>query len=264
VIEMAKGKEVAVQSQGAVAFSQETPTWLNKNSARGSENVGTKDIALPRLEIVQAQSPIKDVNEDAREGMFFNSVTQDVLGDKVFFVPVYYRMEYLVWKDQDSGGGFFGAHESESEANARIAEEIANDPSLGGVTKDGRPMLEAVDTPVHYGLMIDMQGPEVRSQQLVISMPKSKAKVSRKWNSVIQMVGGDRFSRVYALTTFKDKNKQNKTFFNFVVQPAGFPPESIYREAERLYEVFRRDGVKADHASVANQGEEGTLETDPI
>jgi hypothetical protein len=80
-------------------------------------------------------------------------------------------------------------------------------------------------------------------------MPKSKAKVSRKWNSMIQMAGGDRFSRAYRVTTFKDKNRQNKTFFNYIVQPAGFPPEPIFREAERLYELFKTEGVRANHES---------------
>lgn len=240
---MAKGKEVAVPNQGAMAFAQDTPDWAKGGTGRGSENVGTKDILLPRLEIVQAQSPIKDTNEDAKEGLMFNTVTSEVLGDEVYIVPLYYRMEYLLWKDQDKGGGFFGAYDSENEAKQRLHEVVAD----GEDESD----MEIVDTPVHYCLRIK---PDMTIEQIVISMPKSKAKVSRKWNAAIQIAGGDRFSRVYKMTTFKDKNKQNKTFFNFVVQPAGFPPEAIYREAEKLYTSFRELGVKADHGS-AGSGE---------
>lgn len=246
--------EVAVQQQGEVSmFSNEAPAWVDPSKQRGSENVGTKDLILPRLEIVQAQSPIKDTDPEAKEGLMFNTVTQEVLGDAVFIVPITYRMEYLVWKDQDSGGGFFGAYDTEAQAQSRVAEEVSKgeDPAL----------LEIVDTPVHYCLRVR---PDMTTENIVISMAKSKAKVSRKWNSIIQLCGGDRFARAYKITTFKDKNKQNKTFYNYVVQPAGFAPEPIFRKAEALYEVFQTQGFTADHASGAVNGEGGSPDTDPI
>ena len=77
--------EVATAATSAAAmFSNETPEWVKNGQGRGSENVTTKDMILPRLEIVQAQSPIKDENSDAVEGMLFNTVTQEVVGDTAF------------------------------------------------------------------------------------------------------------------------------------------------------------------------------------
>lgn len=253
-----QSKEVATQNGGAIAFAQEVPEWAKNGTGRGSENVTNKDMLLPRLEIIQAQSPIKDTNPDAEEGLLFNTVTGDVLGEKVYIVPIFFRLEYLVWKDQDAGGGFFGAFNTQDEAESRKQELISD-----GEDPDE---IEIIDTPVHYCLRVR---DDMTTEQIVVSMSKSKAKVSRKWNSAINIVGGDRFSRVYAFTTFKDKNKQNKTFFNYVVQPAGFPPEKVFREAERLYEVFLKEGVKADHASgggLAASGEtgNGSMDTDDI
>jgi len=244
--------EVAVKDEQAVGFynGDDVPEYLRGSQGRGSEEVGSKDITLPRLEIVQAQSPIKDQVEDARDGMLYNSATMDLIGDTAYFVNVFYRMEYLVWKDSDAGGGFFGSYPTEADANARRAEVVA-----GGEDPD---LIEVTDTPVHFGLLVFPDGRP--SQQIVISMPKSKSKVSRKWNSMIQIVGGDRFSRVYRIGTFTDKNKQNKTFKNFTVQPAGFAPEPVYREAEKLYELFKQQGVKADHESVVIDAE-GDAET---
>lgn len=255
---MAKKLETAVQEapKSGIVLSQDTPEWAKGGTARGSENVGSKDLMLPRLEIIQSESPIKDENPDAADGLMFNTVTGEVLGDTVIIVPIFYRMEYLVWKDKDHGGGFFGAFASESEALARKSEVLSEE-------RCPEEWIEVVDTPVHYCLRLREDG---KTEQIVISMPKSKAKVSRKWNSTIQICGGDRFARAYKVTTFRDKNRQGKTFQNYVVQPAGFPPEAIYREAERLYEVFRKEGVKADHASAqraAGDGE-GRMDTDPI
>lgn len=240
-----KKTEVAVQQSQELAFSTEVPDYIKQGEARGSEEVRSSDMVLPRLEIVQALSPIKETNEDAKEGYLFNSVTQEVIGDLAYFVPVYFRMEYLVWKDQDQGGGFFGSFNSESEANAR-RQELIN----GGEDPD---YIEIVDTPVQYGLRIT---PDLSvCEQIVISMAKTKAKVSRKWNAMIQIAGGDRFSRVYKLTTFRDENKKGQKFFNYVVQPAGFTPKAAYEEAERLYNVLKTQEFRVAHESVVNADE---------
>lgn len=241
VTKRAKQEVVTREPTQMAMFTDQMPDWARNGQQRGSENVGTKDLLLPRLEIVQSLSPIRENPDvDAVEGHLYNTVTQSMYGDTVYVVPIFYRMEYLVWKNQDSGGGFFGALDTAGEAEARKAQAIAD----GEKPED----MEVVDTPVHYCLLVK---PDMMTEQIVISMAKSKSKVSRKWNSIIQLGGGDRFSRAYKVTTFKDKNKQNKTFFNYIVSPAGFTPEPIFRDCEHLYSKFREQGVKADHASAA-------------
>ena len=230
----------------AAAFEMTVPDYINQGLARGSEEVKSSDMVLPRLELVQALSPIKDLDEDAKEGYLFNSVTQEVIGDLAYFVNVYFRLEYLVWKDQKEGGGFFGSFATEGEAKARRAEVVA-----GGENPD---LIEVVDTPVHYGLRIT---PDMSvCEQIVFSMAKTKSKVSRKWNAMIQIAGGDRFSRVYKITSFTDENKKGQKFKNFVVQPAGFAPKAAYIQAEALYEILKTQEFRAAHETVSDA--EGT------
>lgn len=247
-----KNTDVAVQQSQELAFSNEVPDYIKQGQARGSEEVKASDMVLPRLEIVQALSPIKETNEDAKEGYLFNSVTQEVIGDVAYFVPVYFRMEYLVWKDNDQGGGFFGSFNTAAEAEARKAEAVS-----GGENPE---YLEIVDTPVQYGLRVTPSG---EIEQIVISMAKTKAKVSRKWNAMIQITGGDRFSRVYKITTFRDENKKGQKFFNYVVQPAGFTPKAAYEQAEQLYTVLKTQDFRVAHDSVINDGE-GPKSTDGV
>jgi len=238
---MATTKKTEVATVAADPFAVASqPDYIKQGTGRGSEEVKSSDMVLPRLEIVQALSPIKELDPNAREGMLFNSVTQEIIGDIAYFVPVYYRMEYLVWKDQDQGGGFFGSFPTLEQAEERRNAEVRNG--------ENPEYLEVVDTPVHYGLRIT---PEGDKEQIVISMAKTKSKVSRKWNAMIQIAGGDRFSRVYKISAFTDENKKGQKFKNFVVQPAGFPPRAVYEEAERLYSSFRAGEVVVDHASAA-------------
>lgn len=236
---MATKNQTAVATQSANPFATALPEYIKQDSARGSEQVKTSDLILPRLEIVQALSPIKEENPEAREGMLFNSVTGDIYGDHVYFVPIYFRTEFLVWKDQNEGGGFFGSFPTLNEAQSRVAEAVDS-----GEDED---LLEIVDTPVHFGLRIT---PDLSTcEQLVISMAKTKAKISRKWNAMIQIAGGDRFARVYKISAFTDENKKGQKFKNYVVQAAGFTPEPVYRQAEKLYEVFKTQAFEAAHDS---------------
>lgn len=204
---------------------QQVPDYI-KPGNRGSEHVGTEDMVIPRLEVVQALSPAlerDDPNyiEGAKQGDLVNSVTRQNYGKEVFIVPVYYTKQWLVWKDRTKGGGFFGAYPSPAEAEARIEQE-------------GDDALEAIDTPTHLCLLIDPQ--EGKIDEIMISMPRTKAKISRQWNSMIKLAGGDRFSRVYRVTTALEENKKGK-FQNYVVQAAGFPAKVVYDKAEKLYQA---------------------------
>lgn len=254
-------KKPAVQETNEVAlFGGEggalAPSYIDQSSNRGSEQVRAEDMVLPRLEIIQALSPIKDTLGPASEGQLFNSVTGELVGEAAYFIPVFFRMEYLCWYDQDSGGGFGGSYPTEMEAEAAIKKRFTDDPE----NEEDETLWEVIDTPVHYGLLVDPTNLAL-CQQIVISMARTKAKVSRKWNSMIQMFGGDRFSRVYRIGVVQDENKKGKKFFNFEVKSVGFPTEPHYRKAMELYEIFKAGAMRAAHETVVEAAENGD---DPV
>lgn len=214
-------KEIANQQD-------QMPAYMNQGPARGSENVSTDDIQLPRVDVIQALSPqIKKSDpsyiQGAEQGVFFNTLTSDLYGGEVTFIPVYYRKQWLNWYDRKkSEGGLAGVFESAAEADAaRIAHEDA-------------AKLETVETAEHLVLVITEDGPV----EALISMAKSKMKCNRKLNSLIKLNGGDRFSRRYKLTAFEDSG-QGGDFWNIqvandTVEP--WPNEETYKLAEALYE----------------------------
>ncbi|KKL86468.1 hypothetical protein LCGC14_1944460, partial [marine sediment metagenome] len=131
----------------------------SKGPARGSEEVKSADLVIPRLEIVQSLSPARKKTdpmfiEGAEEGMIFNNVTRELYAD-VRIVPVYFRKEFLIWKDREHGGGFRGAFPSQPEAEeARTALE------------DGE-FCAVIDTAQHFCLIVRSNG---RSNEIVVSM----------------------------------------------------------------------------------------------
>jgi len=224
------GTEVAVPRSSMVLISDQVPDHIKQDKARGSEHVKTDDLVIPRLEIVQALSPaLKKADpgyiEDAEQGQLFNSVSRELYGDKVHVVPVWFDKQWLVWRDRkhkDGGqGGFFGAYPSPEEAAVRVKAE-------GGEEKG----IIVIDTPQQLCLLLNMDTGKI--EEIMVSMPRSKAKVSRQWNSLVRSAGGDRFSRVYEIGTVEQKGPKGD-FWNYSVAVRGFPAKALYTIAEDLY-----------------------------
>jgi len=246
---MAKSNAVA-KTEAFELMTDTAPEWLRAGPARGAENVTTDDMIIPRIELIQALSPARKKSdpayiEGADEGMLFNNVTRQLYGESVTVVPVFYAKQYLVWKDRKSGGGgsngFRGAFASEALARDAIAQ-------LG---EDG---LDVSDTAQHFVLV----RVEDSWQEAVISMAKSKIKVSKRWNSLIRMTNTDSFSRAYKLSAVTETNARNESYYNFNITPLGFVTKDVYERAERLYETIRSGAVKVS----AEYDSEATAESE--
>jgi len=229
--------EVATTNQFEIAVTNEVPDFLRgKEGGRGAENVGADDLVIPRIELIQALSPARNKKdaayiEGADEGMLYNNVTRELYGETVTVIPVYYSKQYLVWKDRKSGGGgsngFRGAFASLAAANAAIAQ----------LNEEG---LEAIDTAQHFVLV----GHAGEWTEAVISMSKSKMKVSKRWNSLVRMTNMDSFARAYKLSAVTETNARNESYYNLNVTPLGFVSKEIYERAEKLYNTISQGGVK--------------------
>jgi len=243
---MAKN-QVAVKEETFELVTNEIPDFL-KQGNRGAENVGTDDVIIPRIELIQALSPVRKKSDPAyidgaEEGMLYNNVTRELYGTEVTVVPVYYTKQFLVWKDRKAGGGgsngFRGAFATKELADRAIAD-LAEEA------------LEVSDTAQHFVLV--RNGDDW--QEAVISMAKSKIKVSKRWNSLMRLTNTDSFSRAYKLSATTETNARNESYFNFNVAALGFVNKELYERAEKLYETIRAGGVK-----VSNDYDGETVET---
>lgn len=229
----AKNEVAVAEERTMVVVQNDVPDYI-KHENRGSENVTTDDLVIPRLEIVQGLSPAVKRGDPgyiagAQPGMFNNSVSRQLYGEEVTVIPVHFSVQFLVWRDRklaqdlkiNGDGGFFGAYNTKAEAQARADAE-------GGEAA----AVVVQDTPTHLCLIINPETYE--AEEIMIPMPKTKAKISRQWNSLVKMNGGDRFSRAYKLTADLQKNDKGD-FYNFKVECLGFPSKDLYLRAEELY-----------------------------
>jgi hypothetical protein len=214
------------------------PDFLKNQTGRGSEEVDHNDLIIPRLEVVQSLSTVRKKSsskyiEGAEEGMLYNSVTRELYGTEVVVVPILFIKEYLVWRDRKLGGGFDGAHPTEEEARAKVSE------------MDNPDEWEVVLTHQHFCLILKEDGTK---EEAVVSMSKSKLKVSKKFNSLVRINGGDRFSRKYKLLGVPAENSQGQEFYNLDVKNVGFVDEPTYRHAEQVYDLLKSGAASADRS----------------
>lgn len=219
------------------------PAYIKQGQNRGNENVSNEDLQLPRIDVLQALSPQINKKKDeyiegAEVGMLFNTLTGELYPDGVSITPVSFVKRHLVWVDRkkDSEGGLRGVFDTSEEAEAFIESQEDEDK------------LEAVPTAEHLVLLDD-------GTEIILSMAKSKMKVSRKFNSLIRLNGGDRFSRKYLITTVDDKSAQGE-FQNIAIGNDGFPSEDVYNKAESLYEAISSGSKKQAAGNYDNASSE--------
>jgi hypothetical protein len=106
-----------------------------------------------------------------------------------------------------------------------------------------------VETPSHFGLIVGAGG---KLSEIVISMPRSKMKVSRKFNASVNLAGGDRFSRVYEFMVISERNSASQEYYNLSYKTAGFASQNVYESAEKCYTKVAK-GFTIAHDSVGDE-----------
>jgi hypothetical protein len=233
---MSKKTESTAVVAPIAGVQEQMPDWLVKGNA-GSEDVTAKDMILPRVDVLQALSPqIKKSDpgyiEGAEQGQIFNTVTGEIYGSSVTFIPILFRKEYTVWKLRKAGGGFCGAFKTELEGKQFISTLPNPDDH------------ECVESHQHFALLLTAHGPE----EAVFSMTKSKLKVSRALNTLIQIASVDRFAKAYRLDAVEATSDKGD-YWSLKAHPVGFVSKELYERGKGLYEIIKAGAADVDRSS---------------
>ncbi|MFV1943436.1 hypothetical protein VPH49_21730 [Pseudomonas luteola] len=227
---MAKTEVAVTEEKSIMAFlaSNQGPI---EGSGLGNENVGTDDLTIPRLDLIQMLSPQLQADnakyiEGAKVGMLYNSLTGDVY-DYAIVVNLAYEVKWQVFKKRIHGGGFEGSFDTEAEALAHLDAKQLN-----------RDQYDVSETAIHKCLLLDAKGQP--DQPCLIYMSGSKYKISREWNSQIRLRApkADRFATAWVIKSVGEKNKQGQPYQNFDISFAGFIGTDLYEAAKETYLGF--------------------------
>lgn len=205
-----------------------TPSFLSEYAGMGNENVSREDMIVPRLTLLQGLSPeLKPTDpkylKGAAMGNIVHLLTGEIYPNGVYVVNCMFAKEFAVFKKRTLGGGFRGTFGTMQEAQNFVAMHPESSE------------LEVNEQAVHYCLLLDEDKQYVG--EAAIMFASTKLKVSRKWNSLIDMDrGAPRFAKIYKLTSVTDKNAKGE-FYNYAVSPSGFITADLAPIAAAFYKA---------------------------
>ena len=224
---------VAVAEPAALALpTNALPDYMSKNTGRGNENVEAGHLQIPRIKLLQKMSDEVDRHhanyvEGAKDGDFFNNLTGQNYGDALYAISVSFKDEFVVWRKREAGGGFGGTFATEAEARAFCAAQE-------------KPADYDISQTHSHVLLIKDPATGTLSKPVIMDFSSSKLRVSRNWNSQIDIKGGDRFSCLWKLSSVAAKNKTGAQFMNLEVENMGWTTQEDYSTAENYYKQFAK------------------------
>jgi len=216
-------------NQALALATAELPAHLNIESSRGNENVGA-NITVPRIKQLQKMSNECDKHhpahiKGAEPGMFCNTGTSELFGEEIYAISINFTTAFKVWRAIEAGGGIVGEYQTLAEANEAIenAEGEASNYS-------------ANETHTHLLVLKDPKTGDL-SPPALMDFAVSKLTVSKRWNTSIQMKGGDRFACLWKLSTVSVTSKAGNQYLNLDIDSVGWVQEADYKAAEALYDA---------------------------
>jgi len=225
---------------------------LEEASGEGLEFISAKDLKLPILKILYANSPVLDKSDgkyiaNAERGDIYNEVTGNLWKGKdgIIVVPCLYINTFNEWKDKgDSPGRPINIHTDPS---------IMSETTRGDDNKDRLPNGNYVeDTGNHFVFILDKD--YLPQEQAVIAMKSTQKKKSKTWNSMMQtrrLKGPKGFFRppswatTYHLTTTRESNSQN-TWYGWVVEFDNFLDTTKFEKTLQITRGFYQSSMKSD------------------
>jgi hypothetical protein len=236
-----KSAEVAVMDENMFAA----------DAGIGVNDLGSEDLAIPFIKVLQKMSDELDDLEDAKAGDIYNTVTKEVIKGKdgVRLINCAYNLQYIEWEPRGTGTGaphaIYGAGD---EIPATERGDDNKDYVAGG---SGR-YLER--TAQHYVLVVDEDG---MTQQALLPMKSTQFKKSKQWNSAMRSLkmkdsnGGlftpPRFSHIWKLETVSEENKNGSWHGWQISKDEVVKDPSVYAEAKLFAESIQAGQVNVKH-----------------
>lgn len=230
---MPKASTAAIADQAAstslvALVSSQLPAHVLQDSAGlGNENVG-QHVTIPRVKLLQKMSDEVDKYnskhiEGAEPGHFLNSLTGENYGEELYVISLLFRNEYVVWRNRDAGGGILGSFGSLQQAQEAIKGQ--DKPQDYTIT----------DTHSHVLLIKNPETGELDRTPVIMDFSSSKMRISRNWNSMIGLKGGNRFAGLWKLKSVSVTNKAGAQFMNLEAEWVGWATEDDYAYAKSVY-----------------------------
>ncbi len=221
------------QTTAVTETSSTLPAYMNPESSRGNENVGSQ-LVVPQIKQLQKMSHEVDKYnpkfiEGAEAGNFINVLTGQLYTGPIHVLNLNFSPYFQVkTKYGVNPSKYLGKFRSFEQANALLEEQDDAD----------KADLEITDGNTHLLVMLNPETGVIEGNSpVVFDFAGTKMRVSKQWNSQIAANSGDRFSSVWKLSTVQQEGRMG-TFLNLKIENLGWANEIAYHSAEKMYAQY--------------------------
>jgi hypothetical protein len=213
---------------------------MQEHAALGVESMRPKDIAIARLMLAQQMSAAVDKqNESAyieglEPGMFYNGLTRENYGNKIYIVPLMSLPKRLYMRPMEDGGGVLCRSEDGNRGEGEPGGVCAK--CILSTWKQGvHPECDEVLT-YHALVSTDEEKPFTADDWVVWGAKVSALKAARYLNRLyaLRVPRLDLFAGRYKITSFYDQT-QKKPCWVPVVENAGWVTKQQANFARKFF-----------------------------
>ncbi len=234
------------------------PGFVRKYGGQGGLGLG--DGEIPRLKLLQGRSPELAQFNNAKEGEFWHSLTNDCLGSTVRICPIYIDWRFVLWRPREAGGGILaraddGKHwtpadteftvklESGYEVKWRTARTVAE----SGLNKRGSYDPSDRKSPPAAARMYSIVCSFPDWQDLppaVVTLQRAATKAATKLIGKLKVLRAPSFGVIVEMASFERKSSSGD-FYNYAFEVAApVEDKAFYEENFARYRFFMQRGLK--------------------
>lgn len=254
-----KGAVVAA-AKGAVAI----PDWMKDKAGKGTENLTSADVEMPRLKLLQGISEELTIFDGVKSGEFFHTLAERSLGTKIEFIPIYQEKCYVLWRPRapiDQGGilaraddGIHWNQGADQSFNVKIDKKGTTVTWKTGKTVEGSglanwgtydptdPNSQPAATLCYKMAIVLPEFPELGPMAMLLQ--RSAVKPTKKLLGKFKMSGAPIYGHRILMESFVDSGSGGD-FNNYRFTSNGFVADKDECDRyEVMHEQFVKTGVK--------------------
>jgi len=247
------------------------PAFLQRHAGLGGPGVG--GVEIPRLKLLQAQSPELTEFNNAKQGEFWHSLIDDRIGSPVRICPVYIDSRFILWRPREAGGGILaraddGKHwtpaDTEFTVKLKSGDEVkwrtAGTVAASRLDRRGSYNPSDPSSPPAATRMYSIVCSFPDRQDLppaVVTLQRAGTKVATKLIGKLKVLRAPSFGVIVEMASFKDKSASGE-FYNYAFEVVGpLQDRAFYEENFSQYRFFIEQGLKVKDLEGAQEDQEG-------
>jgi hypothetical protein len=243
------------------------PGFVRKYAVQGGLGVG--DGEIPRLRLLQAQSPELIKFSNAREGEFWHSLIDDRLGSAVRICPIYIDWRFILWRPRQAGGGILaraddGKHwtpaDTEFTVKLESGDEVkwrtARTVTASGLNKRGSYNPSDPKSPPAATRMYSIVCSFPDRQDLppaVVTLQRAAAKAATKLIGQLKVLRAPSFGVIVEMASRKAKSPSGD-FYNYAFEVVSPVEDKVFYEQNfARFRFFMQQGLKVKDLESAQE-----------